>query len=231
MLEVEDVCVSYGRVQVLFDVSLKALPGEVLCLMGRNGAGKTTILKSIMGLQRASRGQIRLDGTDLGSLPAHAIPRNRVGYVPQGRRLFPELSVAENIEMGAMLCPAGRHAQETVLDMFPRLRERLKQRARTLSGGEQQMLAMARALCLQPRLLLMDEPGEGLQPTMLHLIRRIIMKMKVAGLAVILVEHRVDMVLAVADQVLFIENGRDREMIPAATLRDHPDKIHQYLGV
>ncbi|MEM7443481.1 MAG: ABC transporter ATP-binding protein [Pseudomonadota bacterium] len=231
MLDISDIHVSYGRVKVLFGVSLTAQPGEILCLLGRNGAGKTTVMKSIMGLLPLSEGTITLDGTDLGSLPAHKIPKHRIGYVPQGRRLFPELSVEENIEMGMLACRTGREAKERVLDMFPRLRERLNQQASTLSGGEQQMLATARALCLEPRVLLLDEPTEGLQPSMIELIRRVIVRMKEEGLIVVLVEQRVDAVLSIADQVAFIENGRNLETMSAAELRADHDKIHTHLGV
>ena len=169
MLRLEGVSAGYGPVQVLHELSLEVRSGEVLCLMGRNGAGKTTTLKAIMGLLPLGAGRILLDGEDVSMLPAHAVPRRGIGYVPQGRRLFTEMTVAENIEIGLMTRGKGRATREKVLDMFPRLRERLGQRAETLSGGEQQMLATARALCLEPRVLLLDEPTEGLQPSMIQL--------------------------------------------------------------
>ncbi|MDA7966483.1 ABC transporter ATP-binding protein [Ruegeria sp.] len=231
MLRIEDIHSGYGSVKVLFGINLEARPGEILCLLGRNGAGKTTVMKTIMGLLPLTQGRITLADTDIGALPAHEVPRHRIGYVPQGRRLFPELTVAENIEMGLMPCNSGKGTREKVLDMFPRLRERLSQQASTLSGGEQQMLAIARALCLEPKVLLLDEPTEGLQPSMVDLIRNVIVQMKAEGLAVILVEQRVDAVLSVADQVAFIENGRNAETLSAASLRSDPAKLHHYLGV
>jgi branched-chain amino acid transport system ATP-binding protein len=231
MLEINDIQVAYGRVQALFGVSLEAKPGEILCILGRNGAGKTTIMKSIMGLLPLMSGSVHLDGEDIGSLPAHKIPTRRVGYVPQGRRLFSELTVAENIEMGMMTCKSGEETREWVLDIFPRLRERLQQQANTLSGGEQQMLATARALCLRPKVLLLDEPTEGLQPSMIEQIRQVVVRMRDDGVAVILVEQRVDAVLSIANTVAFIEHGQNRETVDASELRADPEKIHRYLGV
>lgn len=231
MLEVRDIHVAYGRVKVLHGVSLEARAGEILCLLGRNGAGKTTLIKSIMGLLPLSAGQIILDGKVLSSLPAHEVPRQRIGFVPQGRRLFPELSVAENIEIGLMTCGAGAETREWVLELFPRLRDRMEQQANTLSGGEQQMLATARALCLRPRVLLLDEPTEGLQPSMIEQIRQVVLRMKDEGVAVILVEQRVDAVLSIADRVTFIENGRDLETVTADELRAQPELLKVHLGV
>ena len=231
MLKVDHIDVVYGQVKTLFDVSLSVDAGEILCLLGRNGAGKTTTLKSIMGQLPLSAGSITLDGERLSDLPAHEIPKRGVGYIPQGRRLFPELSVAENIEIGLMARKQGRDTREWVLDLFPRLRERLKQQAGTLSGGEQQMLATARALCLRPKVLLLDEPTEGLQPSMITLIRDVITKMRDDGIAIILVEQRVDAVLSIADRVAFIENGKSVETMDAASLRADPTKLKRYLGV
>ncbi|MDF1669721.1 MAG: ABC transporter ATP-binding protein [Roseovarius sp.] len=231
MLEVNNIHAAYGRVKVLHGVSLSAKAGEILCLLGRNGAGKTTVMKAIMGLVPLSDGSITLAGEVLSDLPAHEVPKRHVGYVPQGRRLFPELSVAENIEIGLMTCKADASTRDWVLDIFPLLRERLDQQANTLSGGEQQMLATARALCLRPKLLLLDEPTEGLQPSMIEQIRQVVARMKAEGVAVILVEQRVDAVLSIADQVTFIENGRDLETLTADELRAHPEKLKLHLGV
>ncbi len=231
MLKVEKIQSGYGKVRVLFGVDFEARPGEILCLLGRNGAGKTTTLRAIMGLLPLSGGRVTLDNEDISALPAHEVPKRRIGYVPQGRRLFPELTVAENIEMGLMPCKSGPDTREWVLEMFPRLRERLSQQARTLSGGEQQMLTTARALCLRPKTLLLDEPTEGLQPSMIELIRNVIVQMKAEGIAIILVEQRVDAVLSIADQVVFIEQGQSVETLSAGTLRADPKKLHRYLGV
>jgi len=231
MLRVQGIDVAYGRVQVLRGLSLEVRRGEVLCLLGRNGAGKTTTMKAIMGLLPLGAGQITLDGTDIGRLPAHRVPRLGIGYIPQGRRLFAELSVAQNLEIGLMAGDSGPAVRARVLTLFPRLRERLHQRADTLSGGEQQMLATARAICLQPRVLLLDEPTEGLQPSMIALIRDVIMQLRDEGVAVLLVEQRVDAVLAVADRVAFIENGGNRETVAADVLRRDPGILTRALGV
>ena len=231
MLTLENVSTGYGPVQVLYGVSLEARPGEVLCLLGRNGAGKTTTLKAIMGLLPLLEGRINLSGEDLSSLPAHEVPKRGVGYIPQGRRLFTEMSVAENIEVGLMTRGKGRETREKVLQMFPRLRERLSQRAETLSGGEQQMLTTARALCLEPSVLLLDEPTEGLQPSMIQLIRETVETLRAEGKAIILVEQRIEAVLAIADRVTFMENGHTRETVDVADLRRDRSLLEQYVGV
>jgi branched-chain amino acid transport system ATP-binding protein len=231
MLEVKNIDVAYGKAKILHGLSLTAKPGEILCLLGRNGAGKTTTMHAIMGLLRLQAGSVLLDGEDLGSLPAHEVPRHGIGYIPQGRRLFAELTVAENLEIGLMVRNRGRETLDRVLDLFPRLRERLDQAAETLSGGEQQMLATARALCLEPRVLLMDEPTEGLQPSMIELIRQVIVRMKAEGVAVVLVEQRVDAVLSIADRVAFIENGRNGETVDAEVLRQDHSLLTKYVGV
>lgn len=231
MLSVSNIEAGYGDVQVLFGISLTVHPGEILVLLGRNGAGKTTLLKSIMGLLPLTSGQIHWNDLKLHSEPAHQIPRHGIAYVPQGRRLFTELTVEQNIEIGLMVQQRGHQTRERILDLFPRLRERLRQRAETLSGGEQQMLAMARALSTEPRVLLLDEPTEGLQPSMVALIDDVTLKMRSEGVAIILVEHHIDTVLSIADRVAFLENGRNPETIPASELATTPDKVLQYLGV
>jgi branched-chain amino acid transport system ATP-binding protein len=221
----------YGEVQVLFGLDLALERGEVLCLLGRNGAGKTTTLKTIMGLVPAAAGSIRLEGRDLAGLPAHEVPKAGIAYVPQGRRLFADMTVAENIEIGLMARGRGPSVRDAVLDLFPLLRERLKQRSGTLSGGEQQMLAMARALCLEPKVLLLDEPTEGLMPSMIAKIRETVAKLREQGVSTILVEQRVDAVLPVADRVAFIENGRNRETVGVDVLRADPSAVKRYVGV
>jgi branched-chain amino acid transport system ATP-binding protein len=221
----------YGEVQVLHGLHLELRKGEVLCLLGRNGAGKTTTLKAIMGLVPARSGSIMLGDRDLTKLAVHEVPRAGVAYVPQGRRLFAEMTVAENIEIGLMTRGKGSATRESVLDLFPLLRERLRQRSGTLSGGEQQMLAMARALCLEPEVLLLDEPTEGLMPSMIARIRETVAKLRERGVSTILVEQRVDAVLSVADRVSFIENGRNRETVGVEQLREDPAFVQRYVGV
>lgn len=231
MLDVQGIDSGYGNVQVLKDLSLRVQAGEILCLLGRNGAGKTTILKTIMGLVRAQKGNIRLEGKDLHLLPAYEVPRRGIGYIPQGRRLFTEMTVAENLQIGLMTRNQGPELLEEVLDMFPRLRERLDQRAETLSGGEQQMLATARALCLKPKLLLLDEPTEGLQPSMISLIRNAVLALKQQNVAIILVEQRVEAVLEIADRVVFVENGRSALETTPEALQTDKELLHRYIGV
>ena len=231
LLRIKGLDCFYGDVQVLHGVNLAVAEAEVLCLLGRNGAGKTTLLKAIMGLAPARAGSIRLDGNELTALPAHEVPKAGVGYVPQGRRLFAELTVAENLEIGLMTRGSGAAVREHVLELFPVLRDRLRQRSGTLSGGEQQMLAMARALCLEPKVLLLDEPTEGLMPSMIAKIRETVTRLRERGVSTILVEQRVDAVLPVADRVSFIENGRVRETVEVGRLRDEPELVKRYVGV
>ncbi len=221
----------YGGVQVLHGLSLELRRGEVHCLLGRNGAGKTTTLKAIMGLVPARAGTITLAGTELTRLPAHEVPKAGVAYVPQGRRLFAEMTVAENLEIGLMARGKGATTRAEVLALFPLLGERLHQRSGTLSGGEQQMLAMARALCLEPQVLLLDEPTEGLMPSMIAKIREAVAGLGARGLSTLLVEQRVDAVLPVADRVTFVENGRVRETVDVEAVRADPAIVRRYVGV
>ncbi len=259
MLKIAGLNAYYGDGQVLREVSLAVNAGEVLCLFGRNGAGKSTTLKAVMGLMRLE-GSITLAGRELARLPAHARagaarphagsarPRTGaahahagaqlgIGYVPQGRRLFAELTVAENLEIGLMAGrPSGRNdngaqTREKVMGLFPQLAPRLGQVSGTLSGGEQQMLAMARALCLEPAVLLLDEPTEGLMPSMITLIREVIATLRAQGVAILLVEQRVEAVLPVADRVAFIENGRIGEVVSVEGLRKNPALLQKYVGV
>jgi branched-chain amino acid transport system ATP-binding protein len=230
-LTIRSIDCFYGEVQVLREFSLDLRKGEVLCLLGRNGAGKTTALKAIMGLVPVRAGAIMLGDVDLSKLPAHEVPKAGVAYVPQGRRLFAELTVAENLEIGLMARGKGRATRETVLDLFPVLRERLSQRSGTLSGGEQQMLAMARALCVEPQVLLLDEPTEGLMPSMIARIRETVAALRTRGVSTILVEQRVDAMLPVADRVAFVENGQNRRTVSVEELRADPALVRHYVGV
>lgn len=231
MLEMRLVSSGYDGARVLQEVSLSLSAGEIVCILGRNGAGKTTMMKTIMGLIRADSGQILYHGTDLLDVPPHQIAGLGIGYIPQGRRLFSELTVAENLEIGLMAGGKGNATRDKVLAMFPRLAERLHQRANTLSGGEQQMLATGRALCLEPQMLLLDEPTEGLQPSMIALIRDTVVALKETGVGILLVEQRVDAVLSIADKVMFLENGKSQDIMPASTLRENPDLLKKYIGV
>lgn len=226
MLRIETLTAGYGAAIVLRDVSLSAEPGRVTCVMGRNGAGKTTLLRSIMGQTTRFSGRILLGQTPLQTLPAHEVPGHGIGYVPQGRRLFGPLTVAENLQIGLMTRGKGSSTLDHVLTLFPRLRERLQQQAGTLSGGEQQMLALARALCLEPKVLLLDEPTEGLQPSMIQLIRDSVTALKAQGVAIILVEQRVEAVLSIADTIAFMSHGQIVETLPVKGIGPDPFKRH-----
>jgi branched-chain amino acid transport system ATP-binding protein len=230
-LEVQGLTAGYGPVTVLQGVDFRAEPGQVTCLMGRNGVGKSTFLKALMGLVPASSGTIQLHGMPLHGLPAHQVPRRGLAYVPQGRRLFGPLTVAENLAIGGLVQGNDADTLHRVLTLFPRLRERLSQTAQTLSGGEQQMLAIARALCLSPKVLLLDEPTEGLQPSMITLIQEAVLTLKAQGVAVVLVEQRVEAVLKLADRVGFMRAGRVEEMRDIKGLTASDPVFQAFVGV
>jgi branched-chain amino acid transport system ATP-binding protein len=229
LLAIRDLACRHGGVPALRGVTLDVAAGEVVALLGRNGAGKTTLIRSIMGFTAITGGTIRFDGADLVGRPPHRIPGLGIGLVPQGRRLFGDLTVAENLRVPAFAGRAGPPMAAT-LDHFPVLAERLDQRAGSLSGGEQQMLAIARALRLAPRLLLMDEPTEGLMPAMIAAIAAIVTGLKAAGVGVLLVEQKVDAALAVADRVVFLENGRSHAGDTAVALKSDRARIDRFVG-
>jgi len=231
MLQLKGIDCAYGAVQVLRGVSLDIARGEILGLLGRNGAGKTTTLKAIMGLVKAKAGSIILDGVALTELSAHEVPRLGVAYVPQGRGLFAGMSVEENLRMGLLVNDSGNETLERVLALFPILRERMGQRAGTLSGGEQQMLATARALCLEPKLLLLDEPSEGLMPSVVNTMLDTVAGLRESGVAVLLVEQKVDAALKIADRVVFMENGSICEETTPAALAADPEPLQRYVGI
>ncbi|MGB2304090.1 MAG: ABC transporter ATP-binding protein, partial [Candidatus Puniceispirillales bacterium] len=181
MLELKSVSSGYAGAKVLREVSLSLNAGEIVCILGRNGAGKTTMMKTIMGLLKASQGQIIFNGTDLTTIPPHKIAGYGIGYIPQGRRLFAELTVAENLDIGLMAGGNSTLTLNKVLDMFPRLAERLDQRADTLSGGEQQMLTIARTLMGNPLFVLLDEPSEGVAPIIVEQMAKVISQLKSEG--------------------------------------------------
>ena len=233
MLHLENVRAGYGRVEVLHGVDLVLEPGRVLGLLGRNGAGKTTTIRAIMGLVDNLRGSIRIDGTELAGLAPHRVPGHGIACVPQGRRLFPEMTVEENLRLGAL---AGREGESSerlarLLDLFPALGDRLQTQARRLSGGQQQMVAMARALASDPRVLLLDEPTEGLQPSIVDRILETVSELRAAGTTLLLVEQKVEAALAVADRIAFIENGRIRKHATAESLARDPEPLVRYVGV
>ena len=231
MLKIDRISSRYAQVQVLNDVSLEVKDGEVLGLLGRNGAGKSTLLKSIMGLVEVNSGSISLDGTILSEQQAHQIPKYGIGYVPQGRRLFSELTVEENLKMGLLVRESPMDVLDWVLSLFPVLKTRMKQKSGTLSGGEQQMVATARALCLQPKFLLMDEPSEGLMPSMIATIFKTIEKLKTEKVGVLLVEQKIEGTLSVSDRIVFMENGFIREEFDPLALTANPEPLARYVGV
>jgi branched-chain amino acid transport system ATP-binding protein len=231
MLRVAGIDAGYGPVAVLRNVSFSAREGEITCIMGRNGAGKSTLMKCIMGLVPATAGTISVDSSEIHRMPAHRVPREGVAYVPQGRRLFGPLTVSENLDVGLLTRGQGFQTRKEVLDLFPRLRERLTQVSATLSGGEQQMLAIARALCIAPKVLLLDEPTEGLQPSIIGQIREVIGRLKSTGVAIVLVEQRVEAALALADKIVFMEQGRVAEIARAAGMAPDAAPFRDYVGV
>ncbi|MDB5551566.1 MAG: transporter ATP-binding protein [Rhizobium sp.] len=231
MLEVRNYNTFYGELQVLRDFSVSVAAGEILCLLGRNGAGKTTALKSILGLVPPRSGTLAVDGKDISGQPAEQIPRHAIGYVPQGRRLFKELTVRENLEVGLMTRKSGRAAMERALGYFPALKDRLGQQSGTLSGGEQSMVAIARALCVEPKIIMLDEPTEGLMPSMIQAIRDVVTKLRNDGVAVLLVEQRIDAVLPVADRIAFMDQGVVQAEFDVDKVRADSSLVQKYLGV
>lgn len=231
MLTVKNLTSYYSNIKILKDLTFSLRKGKVTCLLGRNGAGKTTTLKSIMGLVDKTEGLISFNGETISGISPHHIPRKGIGYVPQGRRLFSELTVEENLEIGLLTRRKGEVTKNNVLTMFPKLKERLDQISGTLSGGEQQMLALARALCIEPTLLLLDEPTEGLQPSMITLIRNSILELKKQGVSILLVEQRVDAILSIADEILVIENGSIIFSADAKEVQNDNKKLYSLIGI
>ena len=232
-LSLSGVDALYGESHVLHGVSFALDAGRVLALLGRNGAGKTTCMSSIIGFLPPRRGDIRLFGDAIGRLSPEAISRKGVGFVPQGRRIFPKLTVRENLVVSRQSRPGGR-AQwtlERVIDLFPRLKERLEQMAGSLSGGEQQMLAIGRALMGNPRLLLMDEPSEGLAPLIVAEVKRTLLRLKEEGHSILLVEQNVKLALDLADEVVILNTGRVAFNGSAGEVRSDQALITQHLGV
>jgi branched-chain amino acid transport system ATP-binding protein len=221
----------YGDSHVLHDVSFSLPAGKVLALLGRNGAGKTTCMSAIIGFLAPRKGAIRLFGEAIGGLAPEAIARKGVGFVPQGRRVFPTLTVAENLSVAFQQKETKHWDLDRVFDLFPRLKERARQHAGSLSGGEQQMLAIGRALMGNPRVLLMDEPSEGLAPIIVAEVGRTIARLKAEGQSILLVEQNMKLALELADEVVILNTGRVAYTGTAAEARASESVIAQQLGV
>ncbi len=208
MLSVENLNQYYGGSHILRDIGFEALTGRVTCLLGRNGVGKTTLLKCLMGLVPAKTGTVRFDGRAITGVPSHARVRAGIGYVPQGREIFPRLTVEENLRMGLATRPGGTAMPERIYEMFPVLKQMLRRRGGDLSGGQQQQLAIGRALAFGPKLLILDEPTEGIQPSIIKDIERAIRALAEEGsMAILLVEQYYDFARSLADQYLLMERG------------------------
>lgn len=237
MLKIENLQAGYGKVQVLHGVTIHVPKGKIVTLIGSNGAGKTTTMRAVSGMIKPTSGQIMLSGQDITGLDSHQIARRGLAHSPEGRRVFPTLSVVDNIRLGAFVRYTNARPKGDVegdvdkaLEMFPRLKERTHQLAGTLSGGEQQMLAMARAVMLNPEVILLDEPSMGLAPILVEEVFNIISRLKAQGVTMLLVEQFAAAALKVADYGYVLENGRISVHGPAEKLKDDPAVKAAYLG-
>jgi branched-chain amino acid transport system ATP-binding protein len=227
-LELRGVCAGYGETMVLEDVDLALKPGENVSIIGRNGVGKTTLLATVMGHTRLHRGELRLDGRSLVGMPTYTRALAGLGYVPQEREIFPSLTVHENLDIAAR---PGHWTQARVFELFPNLAARLGNMGNQLSGGEQQMLSIARALLTNPRVLLMDEPSEGLAPVIVEALAAAMLRLRESGLSIVLVEQNSRVALGFSDRTVVMDKGRIVYDGPAAPLREDPDRLVQLVGL
>ena len=232
VLNVSDINVYYGAIHAIKGVSFHVDEGEIVTLIGANGAGKSTTLRTVSGLLHSRTGSITFEGKNISSVPAHTLVAQGLAHVPEGRRIFLQMTVEENLEMGAFTMPGAEKgaSMERVFELFPRLKERRRQIAGTLSGGEQQMLAMGRALMSRPKLLMLDEPSMGLAPILVEQIFEIIRSMHRAGTTILLVEQNAQMALSVADRAYVLETGRITLSGTGAELSRSPAVKQAYLG-
>ena len=230
MLEISGMKASYGKVEVLQDVSLSVGEGEIVGLLGRNGVGKTTTLKSILGLVRRTGGKVAFCGQDLTNMQPHKIPSCGIGYVPQGRGIFPNLSVEENLFIGLSREPDAE-IRDYIFSRFPRLAERQHQSGGTLSGGEQQQLAIARCLAMRPKLILLDEPTEGIMPILVQEIRNEILEINASGVSILLVEQNLSTAFKICKRVYLMEKGVVVRESTTDELKRQPKLVHRYLGM
>ena len=232
LLTVEDIHTAYGLSRVLFGISLEVKAGECVCLLGRNGVGKTTTMRSVMGLTPPSSGRVLWKGRDIAGQAPHQVARGGIGFVPEDRRIFPELSVWENLDVaGRAGSRRGHWTVETVYELFPKLEELRNRQGGFLSGGEQQMLTIGRTLMGNPELLLLDEPSEGLAPLVVDMLREKIGELRDQGLTILLAEQGVEFSLSLADRVYVLEKGAVRHAGPAAELRDNKELREQLMAL
>jgi len=231
MFEIENLQAGYGATRILENVSLAAAAGEIICLLGRNGAGKTTTMKTVMGLLPPRGGRISLGGARLGGLPPHAVARHGVGYVPEERAVFPSLTVAENLAMGDWRGRPAVQKTDEILGYFPRLRDKFGTRGAVLSGGEQQMLAIGRALMASPRLVLVDEPAEGLAPVIVQALEESFYRLAAAGLCIVIAESKLAVARRIATRIHVMGKGRTVFAGTAAELQDRHDIRREFLEV
>jgi branched-chain amino acid transport system ATP-binding protein len=234
MLELKDIDAGYGAFQALFGISMRVNAGEAVAVIGANGAGKTTLMRVISGMLPASSGTMTMEGANLRTTPAHGIVELGIAHVPESRRLFPALSVEDNLRLGAFIPSARAHFAERldyVYGLFPRLNERRTQLAGTMSGGEQQMCAIARALMSKPKLILLDEPSMGLAPVIVQQVFELVRRIRSEGYTVLIVEQNVSQVLKVADRAYLLEVGRIERSGSAAELAASDDIRRAYMGI
>jgi branched-chain amino acid transport system ATP-binding protein len=231
MLNVRALCANYGQVPILMGIDFTLAEGEYLGILGHNGMGKTTLMRTLMGYLKATGGSVTFDGRDITRLPTHERARRGIGLVPQGREIFPNLSVQENLRMGLAGAPKETLSViEEVLTEFPRLNRLLDRRGGALSGGEQQLLALARCLCTKPRLILLDEPTEGIQPSIIDEIIETLLRLKQRQrIAIILVEQNLEFITSLSERVLTIQKGRITGELSPDALKDS-DAIAEYVG-
>ena len=232
LLDARNLVVSYGQVEALHGVSLVVYPGEIVALIGSNGAGKSTLLRAVSGMVPVASGEVRFAGEVITNLPSHQIVRRGLAHIPEGRQIFGDQSVFDNLLLGGFTqnSRSSRGLAEEEIRRFPVLYERRSQKAGTLSGGEQQMLAISRGLMSRPRMLLMDEPSMGLAPLLVRQVAETILELNASGVTVLLVEQMASMALAVADRGYVIQNGQVKLEGPSAEVANNPDVVRAYLG-
>ncbi len=234
MLSVHEVTTAYQGLVAISAVSIEVAKGEIVCVAGANGAGKSTLLKSIAGAERPRSGTVTFDGTRIDGMAQHMVTARGIAYVPENRRLFPRLSVRDNLRLGSYLYRRESNREEPlalVFELFPRLSERLDQRAETLSGGEQQMLAIGRALMTRPRLLMLDEPSQGIMPKLVDEIFQAVKRIRDAGMTVLIVEQRIAECLDIADRAYILQTGRLQMQGTSSEIKGNPDVRKAYLGL